>query len=315
MDIAEVFRENGIAFVESGKNVKAGYLGMKCPWCGEEDPSEHLGIDPETGAFSCWRNIRHSGRRPQVLLMKLLGCSFDVATGLLGRRSELKQLVMDKLVKRPTSAIEVDPEEYRIPQGVRRLNGSPEQHKYRQYLAHRGYRPEDIPDLTRRYGLMCGQFGRFNNRVVFPVVLNGKLVGCVGRCIDGGVLRYLSEPAEVKQHILWHNWARHGGRDLVVCEGPFDALRINYHAQKQDIPITATCLFGVSHTEKQLEELRFLAPRFHRVVVLFDNDALSQAVRLVRTLAIHNAALMSLPPGVEDPGALSQAEFAKLTWE
>ena len=33
-----------VEYIDSGKNHKAGNINIRCPYCGEEDPSYHLGI-------------------------------------------------------------------------------------------------------------------------------------------------------------------------------------------------------------------------------------------------------------------------------
>ena len=42
-----------IPYVTTGPNVARGHFAIKCPFCGEADPSEHLGIEESTGRWGC----------------------------------------------------------------------------------------------------------------------------------------------------------------------------------------------------------------------------------------------------------------------
>jgi len=42
-----------VQYITEGPNCKRGWVNVRCPFC--DDPSEHLGMNLETGAFNCWR--------------------------------------------------------------------------------------------------------------------------------------------------------------------------------------------------------------------------------------------------------------------
>ena len=79
MDWIRLFEANNIPWVSRGPNTKRGEVSIKCPWCGEDDPSEHLGISLDKENWGCLRSIRHRGRRPYALVQALLGCSYAQA--------------------------------------------------------------------------------------------------------------------------------------------------------------------------------------------------------------------------------------------
>jgi hypothetical protein len=78
-------REHRIAFITQGANVKRGELNIKCPFCGSADPSQHMGLNLDTGWYSCWRNrAQHSGKSPVRLIMALLRVPYHRARELAG---------------------------------------------------------------------------------------------------------------------------------------------------------------------------------------------------------------------------------------
>ena len=49
--IKDYLDSKDIPYIETGKNVSAGWVNISCPFC--EEVSTHLGISP-TGGFNCW---------------------------------------------------------------------------------------------------------------------------------------------------------------------------------------------------------------------------------------------------------------------
>lgn len=77
--------EHAIPYITRGPNVSRGETNIRCPFCGSADPSFHMGLNPETGWWSCWRNrTAHSGKSPVRLIMKLLSVSFHQAREIAG---------------------------------------------------------------------------------------------------------------------------------------------------------------------------------------------------------------------------------------
>src|SRR6266436_4570111 len=64
-----------IEFVTHGPNTKRGEVSVKCPWCGDDDPSQHLGISLEREAWGCHRNAQHRGKAPAWLIKALIDCT------------------------------------------------------------------------------------------------------------------------------------------------------------------------------------------------------------------------------------------------
>jgi len=84
IDVVRILSSNGVHFVTEGKNTKRGNVNVKCPFCGNDDPSEHMGIELSTAKWGCWRNNSHRGKNFAFLLKELLGISFKDAARIVG---------------------------------------------------------------------------------------------------------------------------------------------------------------------------------------------------------------------------------------
>jgi len=307
-NIIEVLDTHSIPYITSGKNVKRGCVNIKCPFCGEADRSSHLGINLSTGMWACWRNIEHRGRLPHRLLMKLLGCSYEAAQALLVDTSDLRTITDRLTMEEKDNDKSTEDKSVEYESGIVPLSNKPIHGRFFQYLAQRGFDYQHIHPMTGLYDLHCALVGQFKNRIVFPIHVNDRLMGYTGRCVDDGRLRYLSSGPTIKRHLLWHDLLLSGGRRLWVCEGPFDALKIDYLSRRIGLPDRATCLFNVNPTESQLDELLEVAGHFDSVSLLFDRGALNEALLVQKMLFPMLIGVSSLPDGVDDPGELSWSQ-------
>ena len=97
MDWINFFQSRNIHFVDSGANVVRGNVACRCPWCGGNDPSEHMSINLEGKGFRCWRQPLHSGKNPAKLIQALLNCSWDQANQIAGQTKSLPNDFMSKV--------------------------------------------------------------------------------------------------------------------------------------------------------------------------------------------------------------------------
>jgi hypothetical protein len=314
--------------------VKKGHINIKCPFCGENDPSEHLGIEivgKHIGRWACWRNIQHSGPNPRALLMKILHCSWDAADSLLSDVSSFDDL-KERLQRSDNPIIPLvkvgEPPQVEKEEGLKLLSRIGCADRFFNYLRKRKYPTNEHEALVKEYNLYGALIGRFKNRIVFPIVENRKLVGYTGRCVDGGMLRYLSEPGPiVKKTLLWYDelasLSLNGLHDdstspfarcIVITEGPFDAMRVDWTFKKYDLPHRATCLFGVSWTAEQLHRIRSIA-HLGKIVILFDRAATANALLLQSKLRDIHPTVMWPCEGRKDPGEMSEDEVLALFGE
>src|SRR6185437_15360673 len=322
----EQFLDNhGIDYVTTGHNARRGNIGIACPWCGN-DPSHHLGISTNGRGYHCWRNEAHSGKAPHRLVMALLGCSYAEAVMLVGEGGTFAT-TDGALLSDVTTMLGAKESAPRVIAG--KLNFLPEMHPLEDrglagrlafpYLEGRGYSTKGVEWIAKRFRLHFASFGPFGYRVVVPIYQDGDLVNWTGRTVArSDELRYKSlstDPARadkqggvvalrnIKDCLLDYDRLLEGGLTLVVCEGPFDAIRVTYLGEAAGI--RGTCLFSKSPLPAQLDRLSTLVERYDESYSLFDGDAFDTVMGLPDYLEIK---ALTLPPD-KDPAQLTRREF------
>lgn len=324
-------REQRIPVVERGPNVKRGEFNIHCPFCGSADPSAHMGIQPETGWFSCWRNrAQHSGKSPLRLIVALLGVPYWRARELAGLSPDYVDpegfdALAARLLRQGGTG---RPEEVRR----RRLLPDPSFVPIRphgrarlayEYLAQeRGFSGrsgagEDVDVLVRLYGLMAGG-GAWTGRVICPYVMEGELVAWTGRAIGPSTARYLDlSPDECvvpPKGTLYNHDALldRSARVLLVLEGPFDVLKADFYGEPYGV--RAVGMSTAQPTEDQQYLLQAAAGLFDRVLVGADNKTGYGAVESMRVrslLPMAEVGVAHVPFGAGDPGELTPAQATR----
>ena len=276
-----------------------GWLGLRCPWCGDDDPSHHLGVNP-SGYFSCWRDATHKGNTPHKLIAKLLGVSAARArlvtqtyAGATAAEFNAPQAI--KTALQPGLSLE----QFSL---IRRDSVS---HKFWVYLEQRGF--DDVDSLVSKYQLRACLTGRYSGRLIIPVYdIDNTLVGFQARAITNPVdaPRYLSE-GNIKDTLFNLNNLQ-GGHVVYVTEGPFDCLKMDFYGAP------STCTFGVVPKPQQLNLLRSLRRKYQRMVLLLDNDSPAVQAGFYFSDCIPNVEFGNLPAGTKDPGSLSNQQVQEM---
>lgn len=315
MDWVALLEANNVEYVSRGPNTKRGEISIRCPFCGEDDPSTHMGINLTTGAWGCLRNARHRGKSTGWLIQNLLGCSNHQAKLILQQFDAADPdtgLPDPATMFEPISEPENGPEGHAsgpltMPGDFRRIGPHGLTARYWSYLIGRGFTKPD--QLIRHYRLRCALVGRWKGRVLIPIFKKDELIGWTGRAITKVVTapRYLSSGEAVKTTVLnYDRLYKKGGRLLTVVEGPIDALKLDYFGEPFDA--RATCVFGTSITPGQINDLNILCSRFDHVAVLMDPDAVEAQFDLREWLIKPNVSMEYLADGIEDPGAMTEAQ-------
>lgn len=284
--------QHRIPYSEKGRNISKGNIAVKCPWC-SDDPSMHLNISLRGDGYNCWRDSEHRGRNEAYLVHALLRIPLSKARELVyGEEKRFPTeddfaATMDKLFGEEYA--KPKPKSLEIPKAWRPLYGSdaksPARRLALQYLIGRGYPQHDAEALAQRFDIHYAVSGEWIRRVIFPVRdEHGHIVNFTGRSVmQKPLVRYKTvDRSEAILHMSeclfdYHTLNKIQGKVLVVCEGPFDALRISWIGEP--FGIFATCIFTQNVSEGQAERLRRLASRFERVGILFDRGAELQAQR------------------------------------
>ncbi len=313
-DWLSFIKAHKIPYVTSGPNTAKNHISIKCCWCGNDDPSEHLGLslNENAPAWGCLRNQKHRGQNVMFLVQKLLNCSKAIAAQEVARFSGGPMKPALSEVNEPI----IQPGDLILPTYFKPVTQGPgNTNLFWQYLEGRGFMAGHIQELVNRYRLHCCMIGEWNMRLLIPLFFEGRLMSWTGRSIhkDEG-LRYktLSREAghgykaKMRSADLLFDYdnLELGGKALFICEGPFDAMKVGFYAAKANM--RATCLFTNGISENQMILLAKLRDKYEQFIVLLDPDAQTQSMHIAGELAalLPRVRRVTLEAGFKDPGDL-----------
>lgn len=309
-DFLPILQKYGIDHVERGKWVQRGNVGIRCPFC-VNDPGYHMGISLTTGYWHCWKSDAHSGRKPHRLLVALLRCTWREAEEIVGTGATavgidiLKQRAADLFNPAPVPVVKI--ERHEMPEDFRPnlWKEAGTRKEVLKYLKSRGFLQDHIPEVCRRYKLRSALCKPWAWRLIMPFLYHGGVVGWTGRHVRGGEPKYLSFPSnESVKHLLFnYDNAAGGGRTLAIVEGPVDCFKMDFYGAFQGHH--AVGLLGTSATPAQIVLLLELAARYDDTIIVLDEDAGGQAMRLASQLAMARPRVRLL--NIKDPGMIPPA--------
>lgn len=321
--------KNSVSFIEKGANVKRGEINIRCPFCGTADPSFHMGLNLETGWYSCWRNkSAHSGKSPLRLLMVLLGVPYWRARELAGLDRDYVDpegfsAVAARLLGASRGLAEAMPKQRQrlsFPDGFGPIPPSAWAQRYRAYLYSRGF--DYIPDLIEAYDLQCASFGEWRDRIIIPYFIDRELVSWAGRAIGPATLRYRELSPEdslvpVKHTLFNYDCIAAGGKALIIQEGPIDALKVDFFGY--GVGVRSVALSTNSLNEEQAFMIEEAVGQFDRIIVMMDNAgpiSIVDGMRLKQQLGhIPGIETQLVPYGLKDCGEMSPKQALEWTNE
>ena len=322
LDVTTFLDSNRIPYRTDGPNCAKGHVVIKCPFCGDDDPSEHMGWELATGHWGCWRNSGHRGRRPHRLIMRLTGCTHTVADDIAAGVRDLDRFgeALAKLRTPTQRSSERGQTSLELPRDFRPLSGKGLGRYYRRYLVRRGFRLRDLDAMREQYDLCYCTRGLWRGRIIFPVRFEGSLVTWTGRTISLiATPRYLTLSQDVEDYrdpqalcsirdTLWNYDGMIGKKfhTLCVVEGPMDALKVDFYGGSMGV--RGTCLFGSGISGEQIALVSELRERCESVVFLGDSDGMANVMRVQSELSFLQPKFGTLPRGVDDPGAMSPGQ-------
>lgn len=330
-DIKKFYEQHHIEYITHGTNCKRGEINISCVFCNSEgnpDPSYHLGVDPRTGYWSCWRNRkRHRGRRLHRLIMKLARCTYQRACEILGDKVVwVEEGSFESFIGNPDTffdkkASKTAPKSLEWPKEFVKFQGFRSGKRFENYLLSRGFRQNHLKSLTDQYQIHYCISGNYSDRLIIPVHLDYQLISWTSRTIKTNTtLRYLSLSEKdgalksIKSLIFnFDSLVESGGNVLFVVEGPFDAIKMDFFGQNYGA--RATCLFSKTATPDQIDLLSELSMVFDLVVVLLDAAEAADIMDLGSSLAFLDDRVVQgeLPRGFSDPGELGFRQIRTMT--
>ena len=307
IDIKQLLDSHQIYWTDKGSNVAKGNINIKCPWCGSDDKSEHMGINLATNKYGCWRNVHHRGKNIARLLAALdIYISED-------RQSLIAQLANRSFFNKEHETI-INPDKVyttELPMEFLPIEENSIFSKlYVNYLKKRGFNQpfKVVKDYDLRYSIMADKWA---TRLILPIYVN-DWVTWTGRAIGSNPLRYLSpatnEATNIKETVFNYNQLRDSEGDiLIITEGPFDAIKIDMYNKPR---VRATCIFGLAATADQILLLKNLCYNFNSIFIGLDQGTLVQSMDLRKSLVNFNPVIMKLPQ--KDFGDMNQDEILEL---
>lgn len=272
-----------------------------CPEC---DKAEFY-VNKESGRFYCFK-CRFGGRNIVALVAKLEDFEYwEAAQWIFKRAVPLRRTIpLAKLSERIRSMRtgteaegELEKVEEELPDGFKPCYADGKW-SLPEYLKKRRIRSS----TARAWGLGYCSGGRFGGRLVIPIRCPVGQSFTARDMTETSSIRYLN-PSEVDHRRLLIGWnmARLTG-DLVICEGPLDAVKLWQHG------ISAVALGGKVLHDEQLAMLVEL-PSDAAVTVMLDPEARDDAMGVAKRLSAHfkHVYLGQLPSGV-DPGSSTASQ-------
>lgn len=311
---------NHIHYVTSGPNVSRGHIATHCPFCGNQDPSQHMSLNTKHGGWNCWRNDNHSGKSPVYLVQALLSCSRERAQSIVGEGVFIPDDFLGAVRELVAPAQSTAQRQVTLPPEFKPFGtGAPSARRFEKYLRGREFTQKQIDRMTPRYGLRYCTSGRFKGRIIFPVTFEGELMTYTGRSVyPDEELRYktLSYDPELEEkpavgpisdYLLFYDKLLANKNDcdvLIYCEGPFDALKVNVIGRPHGI--CATCFFTSSPSQGQIDLAGDLIPIYKRRYLMLDAGTFATALRTQIDMSTLVHRVLTLPKHIKDPGLLTE---------
>jgi hypothetical protein len=332
-DWPQFLTQHNISYITTGK-VGRNDLGCQCPFCGNADTGYNMSISLIGRGWYCWRQPDgHKGTTPHRLIQALLGCSYLDAEAIVS--SDARFIPNDgDFLNRLTALFNttnpvVQPRlTLKVPEEFRPITNIGMGRMFVSYLEKRGFDYTDIPKLVKDFQLrycVSDAFlnGAYSNRLIFLITIEHNLVSWTGRHIGSSRLRYNSLSTEdqllparlsLKETVLWYDWLHQlDTGTLIVSEGPFDALKLNYLGNPKSI--YATCIYGSTISDAQLDLLESLN-QFKTKYLLLDAEA---GIRYecnfngwIGPLEARGFQTRILPNTIKDPGELNHQSFSQI---
>lgn len=285
MTIVEILSKNNVPYrqPEDHKNVRYGWIGVNCPFCGRANDAFHMGFHLTKRISSCWQCGYHPAWKT---LAKLLGIRYTEARDLLDVDPGWEQ--EDRRKHRRG--------ELALPDGL-----GPLLPVHLRYLQSRGFDPEELERLWGIQGI--GFAARLAWRIWIPVHLHGTVVSWTTRSLASEGTRYVTaqssqEALPMKSLLFGEDYARHA---VIVCEGPFDVFRIGPGA---------VATMGIAYSSAQVEKIS----RYPVRVLCFDREAQAQkrAKKLCQALEPLPGSTYNVELDAKDPGSAGEKEVKEL---
>jgi hypothetical protein len=292
--IKEIIAECGVSFVEKPRTIYT-----TCPLCGRSDK---FSILKENGACICYRASCEFGRRWFVDWI-MLTANVDRVTAklmLYNNNTSSKGLYIQFDEKNNQKQDELKP--ITFPDLSMVSIDSPEAIDGANYLKSRG-----IPvEIAVHYSIYYSPLLR---RVIFPVIMDGKVYGYQARHIDN-----VDSAQKVRNNegfrrdslVMFYDRIELNGH-VIITEGPIDALKFHFVGGN-------ICTMGKVVTDKQIDLILEKNPA--KIYLALDEDADKEMNELRYKFSGKELYWIRLPKSVKErcAGVNKKADFGECTF-
>lgn len=295
VDVISLFDSESIDYKSQGKNISAGWIGVDCPFCGEQN--YHCGVNLDTKRYSCWV-CSQKGTLVKIfaILLKLnYGQANSIIDNFRGFYYEAPIRELSEEVVMPSNLSSLT----KI--GI-------------NYLTNRGF---DAAEIEKKYRLQeSNMFSTltvkdatwdFRWRIIIPIIMDHEIITYTGRDFTGKQdPRYRNAPIEAGTMLTsecLYNIDSVTDRILLV-EGPTDVWKLGSEA---------VATLGVKFSHSQIN--RILKKNLKKIVILFDSGAENAARLLADALNPYVLDLKVYIVDGEDPGSMDFNEAHKLKYD
>lgn len=263
-----------------GWNISHIHQGLRCPECGNEDPTRlTVGIKKEKGlyTFQCVKCKCTMSLEKYLYKMHLYQY-------LTKYKPITKQIILEKKFLTKQEEKKEEKQELDIaslPILFKRL-------KYSPYLMKRGAKKE----IFEKWIIGKTDFEeKYKGYIIFGITENNKIVGFVARCKkskeeidnynkthDRKILRWRNSENDFSQIVFGLDEITEQTKLLVVVEGITSKMRIDCELETwNQEQIKVVCTFGKKTSKEQLEKIKNKCQNIEKIILFYDSDAISSA--------------------------------------
>jgi DNA primase len=218
-----------------------------CPFHNNTD-TPAFNIDKRLGVWRCWNPDCGSSGTLVALIMRIVGGSEAKARRMIVRHARGKVRSARRIESEPDDLSTDSIDEESLLKNLRRDISN------LTYLVERGFTEKTIRDF---------EAGWDGEAICMPVRdEQGRLLGLTRRIVSGNGPKYKDNDLP-KSRTLFNIDKVIDSREVVVVEGPFDAMKVH----QAGFPVVATMMGGLSERQKRL-----LLKHFDTIVIFTDND-------------------------------------------
>jgi len=283
-NIRALLTRNGIEWHDKGANSSSGFVNIKCPICGNSDPSFHLTINEEELWWKCFRNPSHKG--------KGIGYLFRIMGKSVGDFMETESYSRPKVVEPKFRDLSLEKQRTAIWNSFKPAETSIEA---LEYLVARKFQN---PKLTaKQFNLKVANVGKWSSRLIIPLT-----EGWTARAMRERMSpRYLAEASDASFFVSG------AAPTVLLWEGPMDAMKVASATTQWSS--AAMCGFRISASllnyflEKGVTNVKF-GPDSNAPVSLIQQ----QLNQLRTSLPFTKVDLLHIPKEFKDCGEMTESE-------